>query len=80
VNVSPALGTGGKASGKKQHRSCSPHVKKGKPGDGGASTWNAQGNGNTAQADVDQGNTVDQSQSAQQSQSLRQPREGVSVL
>ena len=76
ANVSPALGTGGK----KQHRSCGGHVEKGKPGNGGASTWNAQGNGNAARADVDQGNTVDQSQESRQGQTLDQPREGVSLL
>jgi hypothetical protein len=75
ANVSPALGTGGK----KQHRSCG-HVKNGKAGDGGASTWSAQGNGNVAQADVDQGNTVDQSQASLQDQGLSQNGEGVSLL
>ena len=76
ANVSPALGTGGK----KRHRSCGGHVKKGKPVHSGATTWNAQGNGNVAQADVDQGNTVDQSQGARQDQSLDQSREEVSLL
>jgi hypothetical protein len=75
ANVSPALGTGGR----KQHRLCG-HVKNGKPGDGGASTWSAQGNGNVAQADVDQGNTVDQSQASLQDQGLSQNGEGVSLL
>jgi hypothetical protein len=76
ANASPALGT----SGKKQHRSRGPHAKKGRPGHGGAATSNAQGNGNVAKADVDQGNMVDQSQVSRQSQSLDQSREGVSLL
>ena len=76
ANVSPALGKGGN----KQHRSCGGHVKKGRPAHGGAATWNAQGNGNAARADVDQGNTVDQSQDARQSQGFDQSREEVSLL
>ncbi len=39
---------------------------------GDATTKNAQGNGNTADANVDQGNTATQSQSSSQSQSLEQ--------
>ena len=39
---------------------------------GDAETKNAQGNDNTATADVDQSNSVDQSQSSYQKQSLRQ--------
>jgi hypothetical protein len=41
---------------------------------GDAETWNAQGNGNTATANVDQSNAVEQSQSSTQKQTLR--REG----
>jgi len=76
ANVSPALGK----SGDKQHRSCGGHATKGKPRQGGATTWNGQGNGNAAQADVDQGNTADQSQESRQGQTLNQSREGVSLL
>jgi hypothetical protein len=39
---------------------------------GDAETWNAQGNGNTATANVDQSNSVDQSQSSIQKQALEQ--------
>jgi hypothetical protein len=76
ANVSPALGK----SGKKQHRSCGGRAKKGKPRHGGAATWNAQGNGNAAHTDVDQGNTADQSQASRQGQTLNQSREEVSLL
>jgi hypothetical protein len=66
VNISPALGTGSK-SGPRE-----PKCGHGKPSGADASTWNAQGNGNTAWADVDQSNTVDQTQEATQTQSLAQ--------
>ncbi len=74
ANVSPALGIGGE----KKH-SCGCKHAKSKPAHSGASTWNFQGNGNAAQADVDQGNTVDQSQASGQHQSLAQGGEGVSL-
>ena len=66
VNISPALGTGSK-SGPRE-----PKCGHGKPSGADASTWNAQGNGSSAWADVDQSNTVDQSQEATQTQSLVQ--------
>jgi hypothetical protein len=45
---------------------------------GDASTWNAQGNDNTAVAVVDQSNTASQSQAAEQEQSLTQDGSGSS--
>jgi hypothetical protein len=65
VNFSPALGIGGK-----KHDGCRPECDKYGHGGGGSSTWNAQGNGNTATADVNQRNSVEQSQRAYQYQRL----------
>jgi len=63
INVSPAFGIGGKKHGK-----CRSKCDRYDHGGGAASTWNAQGNGNTATADIDQSNSVDQSQRAFQYQ------------
>ena len=79
LNVSPAVGLGGKKDschstcGGKQdscRSKCGGHSKPSHGGD--ASTWNAQGNGNAASADVAQGNSATQSQHANQRQSLAQ--------
>ncbi len=77
VNFAPALGIGGgksSCSSKCERKSpCSSKCGGGKPAHGGdASTWNAQGNGNNAQANVDQANSASQSQQASQRQSLVQ--------
>ena len=66
LNISPAIAIGGHES------SCSSKCGGDRKQHGGASTFNAQGNGNVAQADVDQSNVVTQSQSASQTQSLGQ--------
>jgi hypothetical protein len=71
-NWSPAL-----SFGAFKRDSCS-EKRRGKCGDsygrrgGDASTWNGQGNGNKASADIDQSNKTRQSQKARQSQDLRQ--------
>jgi hypothetical protein len=81
VNVSPAIALGGRDGG-----SCTTHEKspcrehgkgkgygKSKPDHGGdASTWNAQGNGNTADATVIQANESGQFQHSSQGQELEQ--------
>ena len=67
VNASPAISLF--SFGK--HDSCSKECG-GYAKDGGASTWNSQGNGNVAFAGVDQSNDATQSQSAWQGQSLVQ--------
>ena len=66
LNISPAIAIGGHES------SCSSKCGGDRKQHGGASTFNAQGNGNVAQADVDQSNVVTQSQTASQTQSLGQ--------
>jgi hypothetical protein len=67
LNVSPAIGLGG---GKK-HESCySKCGSSWKPLGGNAETTNYQGNGNEANANVGQSNSVDQSQTSYQRQSL----------
>ena len=66
LNISPAIAIGGHES------SCSSKCGGDRKQHGGASTFNSQGNGNAAQADVDQSNVVTQSQSASQTQSLGQ--------
>jgi hypothetical protein len=76
-NWSPALSFGGF-----KRDSCSEESRgkcDGSYGHGGgdASTWNAQGNGNQASADIDQSNKATQSQTARQSQDLRQACEEV---
>ncbi len=65
INVAPAIGLGGK-----KHDNCRSKCDWYGHDGGGASTWNAQGNGNTATADVDQSNSVDQSQRAVQYQKV----------
>ena len=65
VNFSPAIGLGGK-----KHDSCRSKCDRYGHGGDGASTWNAQGNGNTATADADQSNSVEQSQQVVQHQKL----------
>jgi hypothetical protein len=64
-NRSPA-----KAHGGETRDPCAPCEKGKSGGDSSASTWNAQGNGNTAVAGVQQGNTATQSQSIWQGQRL----------
>ena len=65
LNLSPALGFGGK------HDSCSSKCGKSRyDHHAAATTTNEQGNGNYAKSDLDQKNTVDQSQTSYQSQSL----------
>jgi hypothetical protein len=54
VNRSPAIAVGSR------RKDCESNRKHGKQG--GASTWNAQGNGNHADAAVRQSNTADQRQ------------------
>jgi len=65
VNFSPALGIGGK-----KQDGCQSKCDRYGHGGGDASTWNAQGNGSSATADVDQSNSVEQSQRAYQYQRL----------
>ncbi|HKX47259.1 MAG TPA: hypothetical protein VJM06_01220 [Gaiellaceae bacterium] len=69
LNISPALGLGGG----KEHAPCNSRCQSSwRPHGGGAETTNYQGNGNTANADIDQSNSVTQSQSATQKQYLTQ--------
>jgi hypothetical protein len=73
VNVSPALAFGGKHEEPEPCRSKCYGGKGGAGREGGdASTWNAQGNGNDASANVGQSNSATQSQSAEQDQRLSQ--------
>jgi hypothetical protein len=79
LNVSPAIAVGGKQDHScrstcgNKHDPCRPKCGgEEKPAGGDAATRNAQGNGNTAHADVAQSNSATQSQSATQHQSLVQ--------
>ncbi len=66
LNISPAIAIGGKP-----HDTCASTCSgKVEAGHGGASTWNAQGNGNQAAAWVTQGNTATQTQAVTQDQAL----------
>jgi hypothetical protein len=65
LNLSPAIAIGG---GK--HATCGSSCSKNKGGDAGASTVNAQGNGNKAVALIEQQNTVTQTQDVRQKQAL----------
>jgi hypothetical protein len=79
LDVSPAIAVGGKQDHScrstcgNKHDPCRPKCGgEEKPAGGDAATRNAQGNGNTAHADVAQSNSATQSQSATQHQSLVQ--------
>jgi hypothetical protein len=65
VNFSPAPGIGGK-----KHDGCRSKCDRHGHGGGDASTRNAQGNGSSATADIDQSNSVEQFQRAYQYQRL----------
>ena len=65
LNLSPAI-----AIGDGKHATCGWSCSEKKGGDAGASTVNAQGNGNKAVALVEQQNTVTQSQDVRQKQAL----------